>query len=161
MIIFINGSINSGKSTISKLLQERLSKTAIVEIDSLRSFIDWMPLEEAIPINLRNAVSVIMNFVQEELNVIIPYPLSQENYEYFSKELKSLDQEIIFITLSPKLEKALENRGNRQLDSWEKQRIKHHYDIGIHQPKFGIIIDNSDQSPEQTVEEIMQKLKVL
>ena len=53
MIIFINGSINSGKSTISKLLVEGLPNTALIEIDSVRAMIDWMPLEQAIPLTLR------------------------------------------------------------------------------------------------------------
>lgn len=73
MIIFINGSINSGKSTISKLLQKIIPNTALVEVDSLREFIDWMPLQKSISLNLQNAVSVIKNFVDQKLNVIIPY----------------------------------------------------------------------------------------
>ena len=75
MIIFLNGSINSGKSTIAKLLAEKLGNSAIVEIDSLREFIDWMPLDKSIPINLENAVAVTKVFVKNNLNVIIPYIL--------------------------------------------------------------------------------------
>jgi len=158
MIIFINGTINSGKTTISKLLQKRIPKSAVVEVDALRAFIDWLPLEQAIPINLKNTVSIIKNFVSEDINVIIPYPLSEKNHEFFSKELAGIDQKIIFITLAPQLEKVLENRGTRELTEKEKQRIRYHYDIGIESPSFGAIIDNSNQAPEQTVEEILKKL---
>lgn len=159
MIIFINGSINSGKSTISKLLQEKLGNTAVVEVDSLRAFIDWMSLEEALPFNLKNAVSVIKNFVDQGLNVIVPYPLSQDNYAYFSKELFLFEQEVLFITLSPKIEVVLKNRGSRELDELEKERIQIHYKNGVSNPKFGIIIDNSNQKPEETVGEILGKIK--
>ncbi len=152
MIIFINGSINSGKSTISKLLQKELGKTAVVEIDSLRAFIEWMPLEQAIPINLQNAASVIENFANQQLNVIVPYPLSKESHDYFLRELK--DYQLIFLTLAPKLDIILNNRGNRELSKWEINRIKHHYQIGIHNPEFGTIIDNSNQTPEETLESI-------
>jgi len=150
MIIFINGSINSGKSTISKLLQKNLEKTAVIEIYSLRAFIAWMPLEQTIPINLQNTVSIIKNFVSQNLNVIIPYPLSKENHDYFVKNLEG--NQLILITLSPKLDTALKNRGNRKLSKWEINRIKYHYQIGINNPEFGKIIDNSDQTPEETVE---------
>lgn len=151
MIIFINGSINSGKSTISKLLQHDLKNTAVVEIDSLRSFIAWMPIEQAIPINLKNAISIIRNFVKQGLNVIVPYPLSKENYKYFVENLDGLTK-LIFITLSPNLDTVLKNRGDRDLSEWETDRIKHHYKIGINKPDFGKIIDNSEQTPKETVD---------
>ena len=159
MIIFINGSINSGKSTVTKLLVKELPDTALIEIDVLREMIEWMPLEEAIPLNLENALTLIRNFTNRGLNVIVPYPLSQKNFDYFTTGLKGLDIETHVITLAPKLEKVLTNRGSRELTDWERQRIQHHYDIGIHKPTFGEIIDNTDQTPEETVKIILNKIK--
>lgn len=159
MIIFINGSINAGKSTVAKILAEKLGDAALLEIDSLRDMIGWMPIEQAVPINLENAISVIKNFVRNGLNVIIPYPLSQRNYDYVYAGLKELGIEKHFFTLAPSLEKVLTNRGTRELYDWERERIKHHYNIGIHNPCFGEIIDNSDQTPEETVRTILAKVK--
>lgn len=156
MIIFINGSINSGKSTISKLLQKKVGNTALIEIDSLREFIEWMPLEDAIPLNLKNTISLIYNFVAEGLNVIVPYPLSESNYHYLRNNIDIDNQKLIVITLAPRLEIALQNRGDRELTSWEKERIKHQYEIGINTPSFGNIIDNSNLSPEETVDKILE-----
>lgn len=156
MVIFINGSINSGKSTVSQLLQKEFPNTALVEIDSLREFIDWMPLEQSIPINLKNAVSVINNFTSEGLNVIVPYPLSEKNYTFLSQHLDTNNSEIFIITLAPKLENVLQNRGTGVLTDWEKERIQYHYGIGIHSPKFGKIIDSSNQSPTETVDKILK-----
>ncbi len=85
MIIFINGSINSGKTTIAKLLTEKISNSALLEIDTLRDMIAWMPLDKSIPINLDNAISLISNFSTSGLNVIVPYPLSQKNHDYNQK----------------------------------------------------------------------------
>jgi len=159
MIIFINGSINAGKSTVAKLLAKNLENTALVEIDVLRDMIGWMLIDQAIPINLENAISVIKNFVKRELNVIVPYPLSQKNYEYVVDCLKDIDVKKYFFTLAPCLEKAVTNRGTRELDDWERERIAHHYNIGIPNPSFGEIIDNSDQTPEETVKLILTKIK--
>ena len=158
-IIFINGSINSGKSTIAKILVKELPQTALVEIDAFHEMIEWMPIDEAIPLNLENALSVIRNFIARDLNIIVPYPLSQKNYDYFVAGLKDLGIEIHVFTLAPKLEKTLTNRGNRELNDWEKQRIQHHYNIGIHKPNFGDIIDNTDQSPEETTKLILNKIR--
>ena len=159
MIIFINGSINSGKTTVAKLLADKLGNTALLEVDSLRSFIQWLPLEAAVPINLENAVALINIFVSKGLNVIMPYPLSKDNYKYLFDNLKEVNEKIKVFTLSPKLEIALTNRGTRELSDSEKDRIKHHYAIGIQNPEFGVIIDNSSETPEQTTEQILEKLK--
>ncbi|HZJ41472.1 MAG TPA: hypothetical protein VFD51_00405 [Patescibacteria group bacterium] len=134
MIIFINGSINSGKSTVAKLLADKLSNTALLEVDCLRSFIEWMPLEQAIPINLENTVAIIKVLIGKGLNVIVPYPLSKDNYVYLFDNLKEASDKISVFTLSPKLEIALTNRGSRELSDWEKNRIRHHYTIGIQNP---------------------------
>ena len=158
MIIFINGSINAGKSTVAKILSQKMGNCALLEIDALREMIDWMPLEQAIPINLENAVSLIKNYDKNGLNVIVPYPISEKNYIYMTESLKSISNPIFFFTLSPKLEKALTNRGERELDDWEIERIKHHYNIGLPTPAFGEIIDNSEQNPEETVNLILSKI---
>lgn len=160
MIIFINGSINAGKSTVAKILVKELSNVALVEIDVLRDMIGWMPIDQAIPINLENAVSVIKNFSKRGLNVIVPYPLSQKNYDYIMGELKKIDAKIYIFTLAPGLEKALTNRGTRELTEKEKDRIKYHYEIGIHAPNFGEVIDNSEQTPEETAKIILGKIKL-
>lgn len=159
MIIFINGSVNAGKTTVSNLLARKLPKTAIVEIDFLRQMIDWMSLQDSIPLNLENAVSVIRNFVKKGLHVAVPYPLSEENYQYMIENLKDLKEQIHVFTLAPKLEKVTTNRGGRELTDWEKERIPQQYEKGIHNPTFGEIIDNSDMTPEETAEMILGKLQ--
>lgn len=160
MIIWINGTINSGKTTISKLLAEKIANTAHIEVDKLREFIEFMPLsDEVIEISLDNAVSIIKNFIVKGLNVIISYPLSMKNYEKIARELAEVVDKIVIITLSPKLESVLRNRGSRELNAWETERIKYHYSTGLNKPKFpSIVIDNSDQTPEETVAEILKRL---
>ncbi|MBU6214556.1 hypothetical protein KGM48_01805 [Patescibacteria group bacterium] len=158
MIIFLNGSINAGKSTVAKLLLKELPHTAVVEIDALREMVGWMPLEQSIPLNLENAISIITNFVKRDLNVIVPYPLSQKNYDFLMENLRDLNVDIRVFTFAPQLEKALTNRGARELDDWEKERIKHHYNIGIHNPSFGETIDTTKQTPEETTRLILSRI---
>lgn len=158
MIIFLNGSINSGKSTVANILASSIPNVALVEIDVLRSMIDWMPIDKAIPINLQNTISLIKNYCMNNLNVIVPYPLSKHNYDYLINELKDINTKIYTFTLSPKLGKVITNRGSRELNNGEVERIKYHYDIGIHNPSFGEIIDNTEQTPEETSQIILNKI---
>ncbi len=159
MIIFISGSINSGKSTIAKLLSEKIINSALIEVDSLCEFIDWMPIEQAVPINLQNAVSVIKNFSQHKIHAIVPYPLSQKNYDFMLSQLGEMKENIFTFILNSKLEKVLSNRGARELTDWEKERIEHHYKIGINNPGFGIVIDNTNQTPEETASFIFNSIR--
>ena len=158
MIIFINGSINSGKTTIAKLLADKIGNCAVLEVDNLHEFIEWMPIEKAVPINLENAISLIENFDKNDLNVVIPYPLSERNYEYIKNNLK-VKSKIYFFTLNLDLSEVLKDRGNRKLDDWERGRIKHHYEIGINSPSFGKTIETTNQTPEETLEIIVNSLK--
>jgi len=160
MIIFINGSINSGKSTIGKLLIKSLPNTALVEFDSIRAMFEWMPLEKAISITIDLGINLIKDFVKHNMSVVVPYPTSEQGYKLITERLSDLNQKIYFFTLAPKLEEILKDRGTRKLNEWEEGRIKHHYNIGIHNPSFGIIVDNTKQTPEETVKEILTKINI-
>jgi hypothetical protein len=154
MIIFISGSINSGKTTIASLLKKEFPKTAHIDVDDLRAMVDFMPLEEPILLNLENTLSLTLNFIKEDINVIITYPLSKSEYEFFNKHLP-LEADRFFFTLNPRLDYALSNRGSRELTEWEIERIKYHYSTGINNPGFGITIDNTMQTPEETVSDML------
>lgn len=159
MILLLNGSINAGKSTVSKRLCELLPRTAHVEVDSLRDFIGWMPLEESIPINIETSIAVTKVFVRRGLHVIFSYPLRSEDYELILRELAELGVPIYGVTLRPRLEVSLTNRGTRQLTDWERSRIPFHYETKLNEPTFGIVIDNSAQTPDETAREILSYIK--
>ena len=158
MVILINGSINAGKSTVGKLIADALPQTALLEIDVLRDMVAWMPLETSIPLNLSNAVSIIKNFAAAGLNVVVPYPLSEANYAYLVASLGPEKIEVRAFSLAPRLDVALTNRGTRVLTDAERERVHYHYNKGIPTPTFGTIIDNSEQSPEETSRIIMDEL---
>lgn len=154
IIVFISGSINSGKTTLARLLKDHIPNCAHIEVDDLRAMINWMTLEESIPLNLKNTLSITKNFIEKNISVIISYPLSRSEYEFFNRNLPE-DIDRFFFTLNPKLEYALSNRGTRELNEGETQRIKYHYKSGINNPGFGITIDNTIQTPEETLNEIL------
>ena len=160
MIILLSGSINSGKSTVAKKLAERFEKPAIVEGDSLRTFIDSIPLEEAIPVTLENIVAVVRNLSKRGFTCIVPYPLSQNNHQFVTQGLQDCG-EVLTFTLSPKIEKALSDNPNRILNEWEKKRIQHHYSVGTASPSFGFVIDTTNQSPIETTEKIFEIIQDL
>ncbi len=159
MIIILNGSINSGKTTVAKILWKKIPNTAFIEVDKLREFINWMDGDKAYPLSIENAILIMKNFIEKGLNVIFTYPLDEEDYKYIIKELKSTNTKIYIFTFSPDLNKTLTNRGTRELTDWEINRIKYHYHIGINKPSFGKIIDNTNQTAKETANEVMAYVK--
>jgi len=159
MIIIFNGPQNSGKSTVAKLLQKHIPQLAHVEVDGLRRFIYWMDGNDAFPMSIENALLVAKNFAKKGLVVVITYIFSDEELKSAETSLKETGEPVYVFTFSPTLENALTNRGTRELSEYEKNRIKYHYQTGIHKPSIGTIIDNTNQTPEETVKIILSYIE--
>lgn len=158
MIIFLSGSINAGKTTISHLLAAKLPKAIVIEVDGIDLDKKHLPIDDRIQLRLERVAVKIKAAESRYENIIVPNPISRENFDFLVKELAECWHKIVAVTLDPGLELALTDRGERDLDDWERERIKHHYKIGIHTPDFGIIIDNSRYSPAETVEAILKQI---
>ncbi|HEY1645770.1 MAG TPA: shikimate kinase [Candidatus Saccharimonadales bacterium] len=157
MIVFINGSINSGKTTTGKALANKLS-AEFVDVDDLNDRIPNFDLSKDIPKSIALAIDEINNLTSNGNTVVVAYPIRKEDHDQIIEGLNG--KEIIFITLSPQLEISQSKRGNRELTEWEVNRIKYHYDTDISNPGFGEIIDNSDLSVDETVERIIDIVKL-
>lgn len=153
MLIFISGSINSGKTTASKLLAERLG-AAFINVDDLNDTIPNFNLGTDLDKSMDLAIATINELSDQGKDVVANYVVREKDWKRFEHEIKTQPQ--IVITLAPKLEVAQSKRGDRGLTEWEVARVKHHYDIGIASPKFGHIIDNSKLSINETVDKILE-----
>lgn len=159
MIILISGPINSGKTTVGKALAALLPGSAHLEVDTLRELVHFLPLEEAISINLENAAAITNNLARRGIRVILTYPLGQKDYEYLLRAFADVSTAIHTFILSPTLETALADRGERRLSEYERHRIREQYRDDRHQPAFGCRIDNTAQTPEETAAIIAQHIR--
>lgn len=152
MLIFISGSINSGKTTTSKALAEKLG-AALVNVDDLNDTIPNFNLATDLDKSMDLAIQTINRYVKQGKDVVANYVVRQKDYDRFEKEINIRPQ--IVITLAPRLEVTQSKRGDRDLSEWEVSRIKYHYDTGIASPKFGYIVDNSELTIDETVDHII------
>lgn len=152
MLVFISGSINSGKTTTSKALAEKLG-AEFVNVDDLNDTIPNFNLATDLDKSMDLAIQTINSYTKEGKDVVANYVVRQKDFDRFASEIETQPQ--IVITLSPRLEIAQGKRGERELSEWEISRVKHHYNTGIASPKFGHIIDNSDLTIEETVNQIL------
>lgn len=153
MLIFISGSINSGKTTTAKALAEKLG-AALVNVDDLNDQIPNFNLATDLDKSMDLAIQTINRLAGEGKDVVANYVVRTEDYVRLKTEIKTQPQ--IIVTLAPRIEVAQSKRGDRELTAWEVSRIKYHYDTGIASPKFGYIIDNSELTIAETVDEILK-----
>lgn len=156
MIILLNGAINSGKTTIADTIVEQTLNFAHIEVDALRDFVSWMPLEETFELNIKNAIAIAKNFHELNIHSVISYPLSEDNFNYINKLLLGSDIELHAIALYPGIDKLKTNRGMRKLTEWEVQRIDELHEMGLSKPCFGTVIDNSEQTIQETTTRVLQ-----
>lgn len=156
MLVFISGSINSGKTTTSKALAKTLG-AEFVNVDDLNDTIPNFNLATDLDKSMDLAIKTINDYSKQGKDVVANYVVRQKDFDRFENEIETQPQ--IVITLAPRLEVAQSKRGGRELSEWEVSRIKHHYDTGIASPKFGYVIDNSILTIDETVDSILNIIK--
>lgn len=158
LILNINGPINSGKTTVSKILVNLLLKAVFIEVDELMSDAE----QEKLGLSLKEGWAERKKRLDEKLyslkqrkefeTVIFAYPITEESYQKWSG-LADETTRFINITLAPSLEECLKNRGTRELTDWERNRIQQMYEEGYqHRPYSDFIINNDNQTSEETAE---------
>ena len=158
LILNINGPINSGKTTVSKILVNLLLKAVFIEVDELMSDAE----QEKLGLSLKEGWAERKKRLDEKLyslkqrkefeTVIFAYPITEESYQKWSG-LADETNRFINITLAPSLEECLKNRGTRELTDWERNRIRQMYEEGYqHRPYSDFIINNDNQTSEETAE---------
>lgn len=162
LILNINGPINAGKTTVSKILVNLLPNATFIEVDELLSDEEQETLGLSIQEgwyerrNHLNKKLQILKQSREYNTVIFAYPITDSSYHDW-KAFEDEYTQFMNITLAPSLEKCLKNRGTRQLNEWEEKRIRKMYEEGYHNRPFAdFIINNEDQTPKQTAEIIKE-----
>ncbi|GHU28861.1 hypothetical protein FACS1894152_6950 [Bacilli bacterium] len=164
IILNINGPINSGKSTVSKILASKIPNSVFIEIDDLLSGEEQDKLHLDFHggiLERLNRFDNVISAVKQNPNinvVIFAYPMGEGNYSRWIK-LKDATTEFINITLAPSLDKCLTNRGTRELENWEIVRIKEMYAEKYHEnPHADLTICNDNQTPDETASLVMEFL---
>ncbi|MGN0919865.1 MAG: ASCH domain-containing protein [Alphaproteobacteria bacterium] len=158
LILNINGPMNSGKTTVSKILVNLLPKATFIEVDELMSDEE----QEKLGLSLKEGWAERKKRLNEKLlalkegeefeTVIFAYPISEESYQKWSA-LADENTRFLNITLAPSLEECLKNRGTRELDDWERNRIRQMYEEGYQNRSYSdFIINNDNQTPKETAE---------
>ena len=158
LILNINGPMTSGKTTVSKILVNLLPKATFIEVDELMSDEEQaklgLSLQQGWAERKRRLNEKLLALKQskEYEMVIFAYPITEESYQKWSV-LADENTQFLNITLAPSLENCLKNRGTRELDNWERNRIRQMYEEGYqNRPYSDFIVNNDNQTSEETSE---------
>lgn len=161
-IINLNGPINAGKTTVSLLLKEMLDNCLFIEVDNLLSDDEQEKLHLTLKQGWGERVNRLSFLIEQHKsshdyqNILFAYPMTDNLYHRW-KLWEDAQTKFINITLAPKLDICLKNRGTRLLSDAERIRIKQMYFEGYHCSKFAdLILDNSFQTPQQTAQIIAE-----
>lgn len=160
ILVYINGSINSGKSTVGSLLAKNLPGTVHVEVDELRHFADCLSLAEACPYCLEDAATLARSWLSRGFSVVVTWPISHCDYAVFERVAADAGVAIHGFTLRPALEVATSDRGGRRLTERERTRVREQYRMLHVDPGIGTVIDNSNQTPAETLAAIRSAIGV-
>lgn len=101
--IWISGSINSGKSTVAKILSKEL-KMAVIELDVFSEFVEnFLSFEGYVKLNWEIIPKILEFYNSKNISVICIYPVSEKKFS----EQKSFLENFQIFALDPGLEIAL------------------------------------------------------
>lgn len=170
-LLVVTGIMAAGKSTIARLLAQRFARGVHVEADVLQRMIVsggvWVsqpgePDGEAaqqLRLRLKNACLLARSFFEAGFTVVIDDIIMGDRWTHLQEELRGLPFSLVI--LAPRVDVVARQRDlNRpkdpQGDAWAAY-LDHA--LRTTMANVGLWIDSSEQTPEETVEYILQRLQ--
>lgn len=165
-IILVTGIQAAGKSTIAQLLAERLPRSVHLRGDLFRRMVingraDMTPdpSGEAVrQLRLRHRLTALAcdEYFREGFTVVAQDVVLGEHLSELAEAVRHRPLLVVVLAPSPAAIAAREAaRGKAAYDEWTVEAL----DAGLrdHTPRLGLWLDTSEQTPEQTVEEILTR----
>lgn len=166
VIILITGIQAAGKSTVAQLLAERLPRSVHVRGDLFRRMVingrEEMapePSEEAVrQLRLRHRLTAVTcdEYFREGFTVIAQDVVLGEHLTEMIELIRH--RPLLVVVLAPQPDAIAAREAARGKDAYNRWTIDL-LDDGLrnHTPHLGLWLDTSDQTPEETVDEILAR----
>jgi broad-specificity NMP kinase len=163
-IIAITGPTGSGKSTVAKLLCKKFDKCVRLDIDRVKHFVESGFVYDDTPegkkqwaLCVKNVIDLSKNFVNEGYNVIIEGYIDRESpgWPEVSVELP-VDKAFLLLPNLAEIKKRNKSRDPKIF--MEDIDVERHYEYFSQEKEDNfIVLDTSNQTPEETVKIILKK----
>lgn len=146
IVVVLNGSINSGKTTTGRALAAMLPGARFIDGDD-HGISRSVPFQQMIDRAILWVADQIA--AATEPCLVIAYPLRDSDFALLQAACAARNARLFVATLAPPLAVALTNRGTRELDDGERIRIHEMYAEGYPARAFSDVIITDLTSPEQ------------
>jgi predicted kinase len=168
-LIVVTGIMASGKSTIARLLAQRYSRGVYIDADILQHMIvsggEWVdepgePAGEAalqLRLRLKNMCLLGRSFFESGFTVVLDDIIIGERWQHLQEGLHDLP--FTLVVLAPRAEIVQQRDKDRAKTTLGKAWAEY-LDRELRQTmvSIGLWIDSSEQTPEETVDVILQHL---
>jgi adenylylsulfate kinase-like enzyme len=169
-IIVLSGIQGAGKSTIGPLLARRFERGAYIDADMLQRMIvsgdAWVRTQPGQPLadeadrqlrlRLRNCCLLARSFRDAGFTAMIGDIVIGERWHHLREDLRGVPFRLV--VLAPKVESVIGRDAARSYTVGEEWA--HHLDRELRETMAGIgmWVDSTNQTPEETVDEIVRRL---
>ena len=166
-VCLITGPAGGGKTSVSNALAKRFERSAVIEVDTIQAMIKsghvkpW-PYTDEVSLQLflsaKNACDIANNLLEKDFNVIIADAVGKTQLEQYSNFFK--DRNFKTFLLLPLLDVLLTRFDNREDNKELRERTTElHKKFSERRDQLNWqAIDSSNQSLEETVEQIYKEL---
>ena len=164
-LFVIAGTQGAGKSTVSQLLARRFERGAWVSADLLQKMIvsggRWPEgpamsgdAERQLRLRLHHACLLGRSFVAAGITAVVDDIVIGARVDQLLEMLAG--ERFVFVMLTPRLETVREREQGRGTALWKQWELLDQ-EIRQRTRRIGLWLDNSDQTPEETVDEILAR----
>lgn len=163
----ITGPAGAGKTTITNLLAKEFDKSVVIEVDVLKKMVkggyvkEW-PYNDEVAVQtalgVKNACDMAKNFMDKGFNVFIDNVVGITDLNGYYKHLDELPFKVFLLLPNKEVNKERDtNRENKTIGD----RVLELNDAFVKRADKGNwhIVDSSNQTAEQTKNEILSLLK--
>ena len=163
-LILIDGPMGSGKTTVAKILHEKLKRTAHIGLDRVKRYIsDFKKNPHDNNISRNIVLAMTQEYLRQDINVIIEQGMKKYEIENFKKAAKKYNAHCFVFQLEapkPLLESRVLARTQSLGKKITKTRINRNYKIHIdNKYENAIVFDSEKLSPEQIVKFILKEMR--
>lgn len=144
-IVWLNGTIGSGKSTVGAALGKLLPNARFLDGDDLAG-----PEDLPYQIRWRMAVDAAILEVKRgggSAALVIAYPLSVCDFRRVRAVAAGARRSLFVVNLAPPIALTLRGRGGRSLDRWEKARVREMWSQGYQRRPFADLTLRNTRPP--------------
>lgn len=155
-VICINGTINSGKSTVGLAVAQMLARAEFIEGDAHGAPED-IELDAMIDFAVERLARLIEASDKEV--AVIAYPLRGQDVARLRVAAAKRQAGMLVVTLAPPIDVTLSNRGGRMLSEHERMRICAMYEEGYAQRDFSDLVLTEVESVQDSARRIVAAVR--